>query len=218
MSSLALIGVATAATCLLIGRQRRRRVELVVVDPIVVDGSDEDDEPHLRIASLLDELLAEAPRNGHLYQIGRGDTVESIARAVLDDMGDGWTEQMLLDYIHCISSGPYNLGRYGTPSTTKSFPKKWLAPGIGRGLRVAFMPRNQDALALLRVGILPRMVVDPRTGAPRGGDDNIHYGLIWLPPIDPTDFAVGIISCAPYSWEDGSSTIDPDPELLALVA
>lgn len=215
MLSPALIGAAGVAAILMIGRRRKRRVAGVVqvVDVhVVADGSP------VRIEDLLDNLLAPTPKNAHLYQISRGDTVESVARAVLNDMGDGWTEQMLLDYIHCMSSGPYNLGRYGTPSTTKSFPKRFLAPGIQRGLRVAFLPRNQNALVMLRNGILPKMVVDPRTGAPRGSADDIHYGLIWLPPIDPTDFAVGIISCAPYSWEDGSSTIDPDPELLALVA
>jgi hypothetical protein len=62
------------------------------------------------------------------------------------------------------------------------------------------------------------MTVDARTGAPASGDADFGaYGLLWLPPVSADALVVGEVTCAPFTWTDGSSTIDPPPELLALL-
>jgi hypothetical protein len=105
---------------------------------------------------------------------------------------------------------------YATPSTTKTFPKEYLVPGKSIGVRVAFLPRNADAHGLLLQGIKPSMTVDPTTGA-SATTDATSYGLLWLPPVDAESLASGEPTCAPFSWGDGSSTIDPPPQLLELL-
>lgn len=96
---------------------------------------------------------------------------------------------------------------YATSSTSKKqYPDAYMVPGARLGVRVAFLPRNVDALGLLRRREMPWSTVDKRTGAPKMGGDS--YGLLWLPPVDDE------FSCQGYTWEDGSSAIDPPPELL----
>lgn len=207
-----------------LGSRRRKHVGTIdlpgVEDDDIVPGTPEEPSEQVqriaRISKLVDDLIAANPEPGHLCAIKYGSNLSDIAKEALDTVYPGHTNQQRLHYIHCISSGPqWNLRLYGTPSTSKIFPEMYMVPGLGMGIRVAFLPRNQDAIAEVRLGNMPRMTVDPETGAPAGGD---HYGVIWLPPVDAKELkAGGMPSCAPYSWADGSSTIDPDPELLGLL-
>lgn len=155
------------------------------------------------IEKLLEEFVADTPTPGHFYQVQPGDTPLSVALAAL---GDRATVADATDYLHCIASGTYNMSVYGSPSTSKQFPAKFLVPGKRIGVRVAFLPRNEDALDLMLRGRHPRMTIDQRTGAPLGGASS--YGMPWLPPVDER------FSCAPFEWDDGSSAIDPPPDLL----
>ncbi len=68
----------------------------------------------------------------------------------------------------------------------------------------------------MREGLLPPRTVHVRTAKALHGE-HVAFGLLWLPPVDPEQLAEGNVTCAPFSWEDGSSTIDPDPELLTLL-
>jgi hypothetical protein len=193
-----------------------------VDDPDAPDDPEKPTEPSeleqriTRITQLVDEYISPVATPGKLYPIKYGDNLSDVARAALDTISTLHTNQQRLHYIHCLSSGPlWNLRFYGTPSTSKVFPEMYLVPGIGMGIRVAFLPRNQDAVGEMFMGRMPRMTVDPETGAPAGGD---HYGLLWLPPVASQELVDGNMpSCAPFSWADGSSTIDPDPELLSLL-
>lgn len=226
-SGLALVGTGVACWMILRPRTRRRVVTLADLDAHAeeVDAAEVEEDEIVRptgedrlerIAELLDDNLSFRPRPGYFYPIVKGDTMKSVARRALETLGP-CTEATIVSYIHSIGSGQYNIGRYGTRSTTKSFPATYLVPCIKQGIRVAFQPRNVDAVAAMREGTMPKMVVDQKTGAPLPGSCYHHYGLIWLPPVDAKPFEDGIITCAGYSWEDGSSTIDPDPELMALL-
>lgn len=201
-------------------RNRPRRSDLSPESASHVAGAaepDDGDERRHRIERLLAAFVADDPTPNHFYQVQEGDTLPDVAAAALRTIVARPTREQIRQYIFCISSGPrWNVRTYATPSTSKSFGSDLLVPGKGFGLRVAFLPRNDDALdAMLEDGRLPQMTTDPRTGAPSG--DFGQFGLLWLPPVDPEALGAGEVTCAPYSWSDGSSTIDPPPELLALL-
>lgn len=168
-----------------------------------------------RLAELIAQNVRNEPSFGYFYPIKTGDTLPGIVKRLFDTIGGASVEQRL-HYIHCLSSGHYNAGRYGTPSTSKRFGKDLCVPGNGIGLRVAFLPRNEDALAAMARGRMPQMTVDPKTGEPIGLD--AHLGVLWLLPVDEQGVRAGELpSCSAYSYHDGSSTIDPPPELLELL-
>lgn len=171
--------------------------------------------PSSKRERLLEQYVSDDPKPGSFYQIQPTDSFPEVIRRALDTVGQH-TAEMRSEYMCCVSSGPaWNLRLYGTPSVTKRFPRQYLLPGLGKGLCVAFRKRNDDALAALLEGRLPVMTVDESTGAPKSAGD--RYGLLWLPPVDPEAFGRGEISCAKHSWPDGSSAIDPDPELLRML-
>lgn len=173
------------------------------------------DEDLVHVRELLYEQINLTPRPGFLYPVMTGDTMPRVVKQALDSIGPS-TDRMRQEYSWNIVSGRYNRETYGTPSSTKSYPSKYIAPGINLGIRVAFLPRNEDAIVAMRAGRLPRMTVDPRTGAPRV-EGAKSRGLIWLPPVDESSFKAGIVTCKSHLWEDGSSTIDIDPELRSYL-
>ncbi len=168
-----------------------------------------------RLGELLEMHVSGEALPNKFYQVREGDTPVTIARAVLASVGR-FDEAHVLDYVYCFTSAPFNLDRYGTPSTSRRFPARWRIPGFGRGLRGAFVPHNADALAAMHGGKLPARTVDERTGKPLDPEAR-ELGLVWLPPVDPGRLAEGIVTCSGFSWPDGSSTLNPDPELMALL-
>lgn len=227
----ALVAIGCGAFLLTRRRRRRRRgayeLEPPPPPPLSIVAPEDDPDVALeietevaatrqeRIEDLLKEFVTDDPAAGKFYQVQFGDTPEDVARAVLSAFGEP-TQAQILDYIHCVSGGTYNLDLFGTPSTSNTFPPAYLVPGLGRGLRAAFLPRNDDALALMLSGLAPRMRVHPVTGAPAANATS--YGLLWLPPVDPDAFAeLGEVTCWGISWDDGSSTLDPPPELFELL-
>jgi hypothetical protein len=167
-----------------------------------------------RIELLLSDLVSDEPVPRSLYRVQWDDTPKSVAARALAQVGPH-TDRDVLEYIHAFSAGAYNLGQFGTPATSRAYPKQMLVPGLGLGLRVAFLPRNQDALEQMLAGQMPRIVVDPRTGKP--ASPHTSYGLIWLPAVDPDALARGEVTCSGHEWPDGSSALDPDPQLLELL-
>lgn len=212
---------------LMLGRRRRVRRPIVVQDPppVIVDPPSVIVDPvrnftegpnrQERIDALLRHYVSPTPSFGRLVQVRSGQTLESLVREAFDEIGRSTLEQRI-HYIHCMSSGRYNSGVYGTPSVSKKFGSELLSPGTGIGLRVAFLPRNEDALHAMSVGRMPKMTVDSRTGEPKTSDRSL--GMVWMPPVYEEGIRRGELpTCAPYSHEDGSSTIDPPPELLGLL-
>lgn len=190
-----------AALCFVATRRGRRKPPASLMSPPPAP------EPKTLAEELLEQYVSDDPCPGHFYQIQPHDTPTGVAAQAL---GADAAEENLIDYIHCWASGPnYNMPMFATPSTSKTFPHRLLVPGKRLGVRVAFLPRNDDALGAMLEGRLPRRTVDPDTGAPRGVGRS--YGLLWLPPVDEE------YSCASFEWPDGSSTIDPPPALLEML-
>ncbi len=214
MSTALAVGSCVAAACLVMRHRVRSRMRLRPDRNPPQLG--EMETGLLELDRHLARLVTDRGELGRLVQIKPGDTIDGLAFDALSVIRDPESHE-LLSYIHCISSGRFNLDRYGTPSTSKLFPEVFRIPGIARGIRVAFLPRNSDSQRLLRAGWFPPMTVDSRTGA-RVVDSAESYGLAWFPPIDEEDYRNGgAPSCASISWEDGSSSIDPPYRFTRLL-
>lgn len=169
---------------------------------------------------ILEDWVSLEPTPGKFYAIGSdpeltgSDTMARIARKALDSVvaGGGSNGGRRLDYIHCVTSGPrWNWRLYASSSFTEKYPEYY---GVnGRGIRMAFMPYNDDA----RVAIANRKY--PKRGITQSGSRipgvGSSYGLLWLPPVDPAMLeSQNIVTCGNFDWSDGSSSIDPPPEIL----
>jgi hypothetical protein len=191
-------------------RQRALAEPSLVVEPLPPSSSD-------ALEALLKDFVGDEATPGLFYQVQADDTLLGVAGSALNSIGPH-SAAARLSYAYCLQSSPgWNMRLYGTPSTSNAFGSELLVPGKNTGVRVAFRARNADALELMLAGRLPRMAVDPISGAPLPGK-GASYGLLWLPPVDPQSLALGQPTCAPYSWSDGSSTIDPPPELLSQLS
>ncbi len=169
-----------------------------------------------RLGALLDRFCLLSPIGGHFYPVGAGDTPETIARAVLSQIVERPTREQILDYIHLFSSCAYNLERYGTRSTSMSFPSKWCVPGLAMGLRAAFRPVNADAFDLMASGLTVPRTCDSQ--ARPTDPDASSYGMPWLVPVCPERLSTqGIVTCEGYAWSCGTSQIEPPPQLMALL-
>lgn len=165
---------------------------------------------------ILSELLSDFPLPGKLYQIKSGDNLSTIVRKALNNLvpGAGEAGSARMAYLlNCINVSEWNRSRYGSTRSNNNFPKTYFTNGLG--LAAAFLPRNADATAAILAGKLPARTIKPN-GDPAGGGSK--FGMLWLPPVvaeDLTKFAQP--TCAGTSWPDGSSTIEPPPEFLALL-
>lgn len=204
---IAVVALACGAVALLRRpRAKPRRRQVLVTTPAVPNPPAEREKTDLE--HLLEAYVADDPTPGRFYQVQPDDTPAAVAATAL---GPTAHAQDVVEYLMCIASGPaWNMSLYGTPSTSRQYPAALLVPGVRTGIRVAFLPRNEDALGLMLLGKHPRMTVHPRTGEPVLPGSS--YGLLWLPPVNEA------FSCEDYTWEDGTSTIDPPPELLELLS
>ena len=157
------------------------------------------------IVETLRDLVADEPQAGRFYVVQWRDRPGTVFRDALATCGILSPTQGQVDqYAHLVAGGRYNGDLYGSRGTSRTYPSRWLVPGLGMGIRSAFLPRNQDALELWLHGARPMCVVDRDTGAPRSPATS--YGMIWLPPCE----AVGYdLTGQGYEWPDGSSTLDP---------
>ena len=156
---------------------------------------------------VFESWLELAPTTGAFYSIQPGDTPLSVVKRAL---GADATAENVVDYLRCMSSGPrWNMPLYATPSTSKLYPDRLMVPGKRLGLRVAFLPRNENVRRAVGQGLMPVMTVDPRTGAP-ADPDATDLGTVWLPPVDEE------FSCD-FSWDDGSTALDPPPDFLRML-
>jgi len=209
--------VATAAVVYWATRRRAPAVQRNF-EPRTPHAEDEQTDAYVvrnrpadRVAELLARYLSRTPKTESLYPVQPGDDLRKIAASALRAVGPCTAEQ-IDDYALGIAGVPYNLMLYGTPSTSKSYSASLLVPGLQQGIRVAFLARNDDAVAAMSAGRMPVRTVDPVTGAALGTGE--FMGTLWLPPVCPHALSGGVVTCAPFEWPDGSSRYNPDPQLL----
>jgi len=83
------------------------------------------------------------------------------------------------------------------------------------GLRRAFFPWNEKAkVALSQYRMPARGMTTQGSKVPGVGTS---FAMLWLPPVDPTALSQGVVTCGLVEWSDGSSSIDPPPQLLSLL-
>ena len=169
------------------------------------------------IVEILSDWLSDVPTPGKFYIVQTGDTMSAIARKALNSVvpSSGQDDQTRLQYIYCVSAGPnWNAGIYGSSGFSETYPAMYAVNGVG--LRAAFMPWNENARARVLAKRVPKRGVVP--GGARLPGVGSSYGMLWLPPVDIEALAeFGEPTCAPFNWGDGSSSIDPPPELLVLL-
>lgn len=179
-------------------------IPVVVDDPIEVIG----------------ELILDYPLPGHFYFTKKGDTLSQLVRKALNNFfaGAGEDNQTRLAYIkQCMNVGEkWNKKLYGSSRTSTLFPAYYLTNGSG--LAAAFLPRNADVIAAVSQKLMPKRTIMPN-GAAIAGSGATKYGLLWFPPVSRDDLEQnGTVTCAPLVHSDGSSSVDPPPELLELLA
>lgn len=170
-----------------------------------------------QVDAILRRWTAERPTLGRYYQLREGDTLETIARAALSNAVGAHNRAQRLHYMWLVASVPTH-APYVTPSTSRQYPDAWRVPGWGKGIRVAFLPRNEDAREVMVHELRsPRQMVDPKTGAPLDSGST-SLGFLWLPPVDLDAMAGGAMpQCEGLDWPDGTSKLLPPPQLLALL-
>lgn len=168
---------------------------------------------------IISDLILDYPKPGHFYQIKSGDNLSTLVRQALNNevAGAGQNNQSRLNYMKmCMNVGEkWNKKTYGSSRTSQAFPAMYLTDGSG--LAAAFLPRHANVLQHVANGKMP-----PRTILPNGnkiaGAEGSSFALLWFPPISRDDLEQnGVVTCAPFNWDDGSSTIDPPPQLLNLL-
>lgn len=169
---------------------------------------------------VISDLILDYPLPGHFYQVKKGDSLSSLVRQALNNFvaGAGEKSQSRLNYMKiCMNTGEkWNKKLYGSTRTTNIFPAMYLTNGIG--LAAAFLPRNAHVLQAVANGKMPARTILPN-GNKIAGADGSELGLLWFPPVAKEDLEQnGLVTCAPFTWDDGSSTIDPPPQLLNLLA
>ena len=91
------------------------------------------------------------PMPGKLYQVQFRDRPADLARTIIRRSANvaNPTAAQVDQYMHLLAAGSYNGELYGTHSHSNTYPDRWLVPGLGRGLRAAWLTRNLDALDCL---------------------------------------------------------------------
>lgn len=168
---------------------------------------------------LLGEMLMNQPRPGYMFQISNGDTLSATVRAALNSVVPGAGEEgdNRLQYIKCITSGPgWNWPLYASSSfSTPNFPSYYGVNGMG--LRRAFYPWHENAKVAISQNRMPNKGITPGGSKvdPAAGSS---YAMLWLPPVDAAALSQGIVTCGLLEHSDGSSSINPPPELMSLLA
>lgn len=171
------------------------------------------DEPE--VIELLRELVRDEPEPGKLYQVQFRDRPATLARTILQRSANiaSPTAAQVDAYMHLLAAGRYNGSLYGSSSSSNTYPARWLVPGLGLGIRAAWLTRNLDALNRLLQQDPVSCVVDRRTGAAQ--TPHTSYGLVWCPPVE----LVGTeITTEPFVYDDGASPLDPPSTILEAIA
>jgi len=168
---------------------------------------------------VLEEWISKKAVPGKFYVVGDdpektgADSLSGITRRALNRTipGKGNDNGLRLDYMRCITSGPaWNWRLYASSSFSNNFPE-WAGVN-GMGLRRAFYPWHDDARKALAQRKFPKKAIT-NAGVRISGVGS-SYGMLWLPPLNKELLEQDIVTCDALEWPDGSSTINPPPEIL----
>jgi hypothetical protein len=171
-------------------------------------------------AATLTNMTRPTPTAGSFYQVRAGDSLHGIITAAMTQAGAPLTSSNFYTYGQCLASGPsWNAPLYLRPSNPITNPNDPLvftqidAGGTVQNLELAVQAANADVLEWVEAARLP----PANFGEPPQPEEGFsNFGRLWLPPIDTTDNGQ-VLTCGLGVWSDGTSAIDPPPELLDML-
>lgn len=184
-----------------------------------LDVPDDDDDP--TPGEILTDLIAATPTPGKFSLIkkdqialGNGGLVAQYLNKV--SPGSGSDGQLRLKMLRHMTgnAGDWNYDKYGRTKTTGNWPA--YTNNNGRNLGAAFLPRHKNAISDITNGKDPQRNIT-LTGEKDG--PGASYALLWWPPIDKNALTnLGAITSVGLTWDDGSSVLNPPPELLSKLS
>lgn len=184
---------------------------------------DEPEPPAITPGQILTGLLSDTPTLGKFYLVkslqvdpdgialgGKG----LMARALNKAVPGSATSSNRLSLLRLMSQpGTWNPNLYSRDKFTGNWPAY---TGVdGKNIGTAWLPRNKAAITTIASGKIPQRNIDVH-GAKVG--TGTSYGLLWFPPIDVEALQnLGAVTDGGVTWSDGSSVLNPPPELLEML-
>ncbi len=185
-----------------------------VVADMGVQPDEEDETP----GEMLTGLLSDRPQFGKFYLIKNGDKALGESGMLQDAITDAaplrGTGSNRLALLKLMSTpNNYNADLYGRTKFTDQWPAYTGNDGINLG--AAFLPRHKNAIQAIASGQMPERNISA-SGSKQGSGSS--YALLWIPPIDVQALKdLDTITISGETWSDGSSVLNPPPELLELL-
>lgn len=197
------------------------------LEPGVLPGPVIPTVPDADVPSIVSGLDSPAPRVGHYYQVAHGDTLLGTAprsivyQALLAFGGEAIAKVpakrlAYLDLILCSGWNDYLYGTFGYGSGAHPGPH-------GRSIRM--LRYHSDNRARLLAGAAPWRNIGigapgdggKGTGRPLESGRAEAFEYLWLPEISTQAIqANGSITTEGVRWADGSSKINPPPEVVDI--
>lgn len=157
------------------------------------------------------------PEMGTLYDYGSGiPALANVSRRALQNAGVPSHSDNRIAYLRLIECSPYNDALYNVKLPVEDGIVK-----MGRFRRdpafgISGNPQHYDNLLRMKQGLAPRRAAlrNSLTKVSEGVPGGRRHADFWLPLLKPGTEIVGPGAVA--TWQDGSSAINPPPEILAL--
>jgi hypothetical protein len=154
------------------------------------------------------------PQVGTLYSYGSQiPALANVARAALNTAGIPSNSANRIAYMRLIECSPYNDALYGVRLSEQSFNARFRND---QPFGISGYPQHYDNILRMKQGLSPRRAANRNhmsktTEQVPGGR---RHADPWLPLLKPGTTVVGPAAVA--EWQDGSSAINPPPEILDL--
>ena len=178
------------------------------------------DEPGPQtLVEIFKDLISETPTPGKFFMLRKGGPVAlcktGVTGKALDKVvaGAGSNGSHRLALLRLMTQpDTWNWDLYSRDKFTSSWPS---CTGVeGRNLGTAWLPRHKKASQSIMVGKIPARNIDLDGNKIGPG---ARHGLIWIPPLDENLLKNRVVSVGDGKWSDGSSVLNPPPELMSLL-
>lgn len=166
------------------------------------------------------EALELGEGSGRFVRLELGQSPARVARAILRSEAaalglerEHVTPEMVAAYVDLVFCGPWNDRGHGTRGAARG---EHVGP---HGRTIRFVRCNPPNRARLRRGLPPiRNVEQGEPGRKARALDGLwalELPYLWWPPLNLERFKAGEVTTAGLRWHDGSSVLDPPPEVTA---
>lgn len=169
---------------------------------------------------ILTGLLSDEPTLGKFYLVRHKGPVALgengvMARALEGAVAGAGTAKNRVALLKLMTTpDAWNWDLYSRTRFTSNWPA--YTGNSGRNLGTAWLPRNQGAITEIASGRMPKRTINLEGDKVGEGSS---YGLLWIPPLDINALKnLGVVTIGNMKWENGSSVLDPPPELFDLLA